>query len=243
MSVGVDGSIVSAAVANDCIENELALDSDRSAGETELNEEGGRDESVGVVRPSPDPETGPKLEPGNDAGEGGATITIASETNIAGEGAPPRSAAGVPGIAKAGGEGFGWGTASIVVSEAGTGAGTGDSGAGNSLPPWGVKGFGMVRLGDVESRVGPASPRDNASESSISAALLVERSLDGPAAGLGRWVSEPVASNSGGGGSKSCRDADAANAMASAPYGFPNRANVSLDEMSLSWSGVGPALG
>ena len=52
-----------------------------------------------------------------------------------------------------------------------------------------------------------------------------------------------VTSSNPGGGSSSALDADAANAIASAPYGFPNRAKLSLLEMSFSWSGVGPPFG
>jgi len=60
--------------------------------------------------------------------------------------------------------------------------------------------------------------------------------------GPGKCISEAEAWKSGG-GSKSCRDVDAAYAIASAPYGIPKRANASREEISLSCSGVGPAFG
>jgi hypothetical protein len=61
---------------------------------------------------------------------------------------------------------------------------------------------------------------------------------DGPKA---RFGVELAASKSGGG--SSCRDVEAANAIASAPYGMPKRANDSRDEMIASCSGVGPDFG
>ena len=54
---------------------------------------------------------------------------------------------------------------------------------------------------------------------------------------------EASASKSGGGGWRSCREVEAANAMASAPYGTPKRARASGDEINLNCSGVGPVLG
>lgn len=54
----------------------------------------------------------------------------------------------------------------------------------------------------------------------------------------------PLATSSNpGGGSKSILELDAANAMASAPYGLPNRAKLSRLDMSRTWSGVGPFFG
>jgi hypothetical protein len=58
-----------------------------------------------------------------------------------------------------------------------------------------------------------------------------------------RLVIEDAASKSGGGGSRSCREAEAANAMASAPYGTPKRTSASGDDINLNCSGVGPVLG
>ncbi len=57
-------------------------------------------------------------------------------------------------------------------------------------------------------------------------------------------VPAPLATSSNpGGGSNSALDADAAYAIASAPYGRPKRAKLSRLEISLSWSGVGPPFG
>ena len=53
----------------------------------------------------------------------------------------------------------------------------------------------------------------------------------------------PVTSSKPGGGARSTFDCDAAYAIASAPYGTPNLAKVSLDEINLSCSGVGPDFG
>jgi hypothetical protein len=53
----------------------------------------------------------------------------------------------------------------------------------------------------------------------------------------------PASDSKSGGGSNSCLDVDAAYAIASAPYGIPNLAKFSLDEISFSCSGVGPAFG
>jgi len=77
-----------------------------------------------------------------------------------------------------------------------------------------------------------------------STALLVERSLDGPCleGERGDAASGTTESKSGG-GSRSWRDDEAANAIASGPYGTPNRANDSRDEITLSCSAVGPVLG
>jgi hypothetical protein len=46
-----------------------------------------------------------------------------------------------------------------------------------------------------------------------------------------------------GGGLRSCLELEAANAIASGPYGTPNLAMESRLEMSFSCSGVGPAFG
>lgn len=50
-------------------------------------------------------------------------------------------------------------------------------------------------------------------------------------------------SSKSGGGSRSCLDALAAKAIASRPYGMPNLAKDSLDDISFNCSGVGPDLG
>lgn len=42
---------------------------------------------------------------------------------------------------------------------------------------------------------------------------------------------------------KSCLDAEAANATASGPYGKPNLPKVSLEEINLTCSAVGPERG
>ncbi len=53
----------------------------------------------------------------------------------------------------------------------------------------------------------------------------------------------PAISSNPGGGSKSILELDAAYAMASAPYGLPNRAKLSRLEMNRTWSAVGPFFG
>lgn len=78
-------------------------------------------------------------------------------------------------------------------------------------------------------------------ESSTPAELLSERNLECPSLGK-RWLSEPLGASKSGGGCKSCLEADAY-AIASAPYGRPNRANDSLEEIIFTCSGVGPDFG
>lgn len=91
-----------------------------------------------------------------------------------------------------------------------------------------------------------ASPVDEECEcvlclggAAVNATLLTERNLDGPGDAARSFA---TVSKSGGGSERSRRDDDA-KAMASAPYGTPNLVKVSLEEITLSCSAVGPVLG
>lgn len=95
-------------------------------------------------------------------------------------------------------------------------------GCGPGLGGDGGDGSSLARGTSVLDSAGSASFSDKEPESSavvrcMSAALLVVRSLEGPADPGICWVSALGMSKSGGGPSKSWRDVDAAYAIASAP--------------------------
>lgn len=103
---------------------------------------------------------------------------------------------------------------------------------------------GVASAGAVSSTGSVPSKEDEGSCDAIALELAL---LFASAAGLGTSTLGRMllstASKSGGGIDKSCLDAEAANATASGPYGRPNLPNVSLDEINLTWSGVGPERG
>lgn len=94
----------------------------------------------------------------------------------------------------------------------------------------------------VFSTLSGGGPESSACKSAAELSDLSREWPDRPAVS-GRFGVDAAASKSGGGGPKSCLEVDAANAMASAPYGMPNLANASLDDISFNCSGVGPDLG
>ncbi|EIN14484.1 hypothetical protein PUNSTDRAFT_41683 [Punctularia strigosozonata HHB-11173 SS5] len=115
--------------------------------------------------------------------------------------------------------------------------GADSSGIGSSAMPGGEASAG--ELWSVDSATGKLS----VVEPDAAEAPLPVRACDASGEGPALSVEALVTLSKSGGGTRSALDVDAANAMASAPYGTPNRPSDSLLEMSLIWSGVGPDLG